>query len=412
MSPDRWLILADDLTGAADTAIAFAQRGWKASVAWGGTVPRDKVGDEASDEVLAIDAETRGATEPEPAAARHLALLRSHRAGRTGLFKKIDSTLRGQPAAELQASLRELGVVAIVAPALPTQGRTTLDGRVRLHGLSLETTPLWAREHSYPNADLREVFGRDGAPARHATLDALHDGALPALIEAALAEGLDQRRWGAVVCDAVEERDLALVVHAARPYAERLLWVGSAGLAHAIAGAEPRHGEPPALPRVAGGILMVVGSMAEVSQAAVVKLIDDPELRGVVITSAMLRAGLDAWQATRQSVQTSLERGQDVMITISGLGGMDPALPRHLAALLPGASLGGLIATGGETVLALLEALGATSLGMVAEVEPGVPLCLAGTLPVITKAGAFGDAGTLGRCLAYMRRLRAMEMPQ
>jgi uncharacterized protein YgbK (DUF1537 family) len=398
MSPDRWLILADDLTGAADTAIAFARRGWQASVGWGDAAP--------DDEVLAIDAETRGAPGPEPAAARHLALLRAHRAGRTGLFKKIDSTLRGQPVAELQASLRELGAVALVAPAFPMQGRTTLDGRVHLHGVPLEATPLWAREHSYHNADLREVFGRDGAPARHATLDTLHDGALPALIEAALAEG-----ECAVVCDAVEERDLALIAHAALPFAERLLWVGSAGLAHAIAGAEPRHGAPPALPRIAGGILMVVGSMAEASQAGVVQLIADPELRGVMITPTMLRTGLDAWQGTRQSVQASLARGEDVMVTIPGLGGTDPTLPQHLAALLLGASLGGLIATGGATALALLEAIGATSLAMVAEVEPGVPLGLAGTLPVITKAGAFGDAGTLGRCLTYMRRLRAMEMP-
>ncbi len=398
MPPDRWLILADDLTGAADTAIAFARRGWTASVGWGGAAPEV--------EVLAIDAETRGVLEPEPAAARHLALIRAHRAGRTGLFKKIDSTLRGQPAAELQASLQELGAVALVAPAFPMQGRTTLDGRVHLHGLPLETTPLWAREHSYPDADLRGIFGRDGAPARHATLDALHDGALPALIEAALAEGRCS-----VVCDAAEERDLALIAHAARPFAERLVWVGSAGLAHAIAGAEPRHGEPPTLPRVEGGILVVVGRMAEASQAGVAKLADDPELRGVVSTSAMLRHGLDAWQNTRQSVQASLARGQDVMVTLSGLGEVDSTLPRYLAALLPGARLGGFIVTGGETALPLLEALGATSLGMVAEVEPGVPLCLAGALPVITKAGAFGDAGTLGRCLAYMRRLRAMEMP-
>jgi len=397
MPPERWLILADDLTGAADTAIAFARHGWTASVGWGGAAP--------DDEVLAIDAETRGAGTPEIAAARHLALLHAHRAGRSGLFKKIDSTLRGQPAAELQASLGALGGVALVAPAYPNQGRTTLDGRVHLHGQPLEETTLWARDHSYSSADLREIFGLGRGPARHATLDALHDGALPALIEAALAEGAC-----AVVCDAAEERDLAIIVHAARPVAERLLWVGSAGLAHALAGAEPRHGAPPALPGVAGGILMVVGSMAEASQAGAAKLVADPELRGVVITSAMLRAGLDAWQGTRRSVQASLERGEDVMVTLSGRGAIDSTLPFDLAALLTGARPGGLIVTGGETAMSMLGALGATSLRMVAEVEPGVPLGLAGTLPVITKAGAFGDAGTLGRCLAYLRRLRAMEL--
>ena len=46
---------------------------------------------------------------------------------------------------------------------------------------------------------------------------------------------------------------------------------------------------------------------------------------------------------------------------------------------------------------------------MLEEVEPGVPLGLARAMPVITKAGAFGDAGTLPRCLTYLRRLRAQE---
>jgi uncharacterized protein YgbK (DUF1537 family) len=31
----RWLILADDLTGAADCAIAFGRRGLAAAVTWG-----------------------------------------------------------------------------------------------------------------------------------------------------------------------------------------------------------------------------------------------------------------------------------------------------------------------------------------------------------------------------------------
>jgi len=37
--PDRWLIVADDLTGAADSGVAFAQRGWVTDVSWGETPP-------------------------------------------------------------------------------------------------------------------------------------------------------------------------------------------------------------------------------------------------------------------------------------------------------------------------------------------------------------------------------------
>ena len=92
------------------------------------------------------------------------------------------------------------------------------------------------------------------------------------------------------------------------------------------------------------------------------------------------------------------------------------ALARHLAELVrpAAAHIGALFATGGETALALLNALGVSGIRMVEEIEPGVPLGLTrGTLavPVVTKAGAFGDAETLRRCLSHLRRLRRTEMP-
>src|SRR5437868_3676392 len=38
---DRWLIIADDLTGAADSAIAFAKRRVPATVSWGAARPAE-----------------------------------------------------------------------------------------------------------------------------------------------------------------------------------------------------------------------------------------------------------------------------------------------------------------------------------------------------------------------------------
>lgn len=395
----RWLILADDLTGAADTAIAFASRGWAASVAWGGAAPEEAV--------LALDADSRRLPAPD-AAARHVALLATHGPGRLGLFKKIDSTLRGQPAAELAATLRALpGRMALVAPAFPRQGRTTEQGRILLHGQALEETPLWAREHSYPSADLRAVLAGEGLRVRHAPI-----GALGGMLRAAIAEGIE-----ALVCDAAEEADLAAIVQTARPFATRLLWVGSAGLAHALAEAEPGLAPAAPRPRVAGGILTVVGSLAEASRDGVALLHEDPALVRFTMAPGMLRTGPDGpgWRSAARAVAMALAAGQDVLATIAGSSeGPDVELTRSLAALLAGAPLAGappaaLIATGGETALALLDAFGITSLRLLEEIEPGVPLGLARAMPVITKAGAFGDAGTLPRCLTYLRRLRAPE---
>lgn len=66
----------------------------------------------------------------------------------------------------------------------------------------------------------------------------------------------------------------------------------------------------------------------------------------------------------------------------------------------------GLIATGGDTALAAARALGAGGMNLWGELEPGIPV---GTLigphpfPVITKAGGFGDGGTLARLWDALR---------
>src|ERR1700760_4338577 len=142
-----WLILADDLTGAADCAIAFGRRGRAAEVTWG---EAGHVGDHHLP-VLAYDAASRGLG-VEAAATRHAAVLaRLSGSGRL-LFKKIDSTLRGQPAAAIAAALAHLKsrsgpAFGVFAPAFPATGRTTTGGRIRVQGRALEQAEVWQRDH-------------------------------------------------------------------------------------------------------------------------------------------------------------------------------------------------------------------------------------------------------------------------
>ena len=154
--PPRWLILADDLTGAADAGVAFAQRGCDTEVTWGDSPPPPDV------TVHARDLATRGCSARD-AAERHADALRRWLEPGQAVFKKMDSTLRGQPAAEIAAccqALRELGHPAwgVLAPANPPMNRTTRDGRVFVKGEPLETTETWKREHSYADADLAAML--------------------------------------------------------------------------------------------------------------------------------------------------------------------------------------------------------------------------------------------------------------
>ena len=106
--------------------------------------------------------------------------------------------------------------------------------------------------------------------------------------------------------------------------------------------------------------------------------------------------------------------GGDVMVEIAADDAPDPstgprlveALARLLRPILP--LVGALAATGGETAAALLTRFGVDGIQLHAEIEPGVCLGLtlgAVSIPVVTKAGAFGDEDSLTRIAARLRHI-------
>lgn len=141
----RIAIIADDLTGANDTAVAFARRGFPAATVL--TPVRFGLLVQEYD-VIAVSTESR-ALPPDEAYAAVRAVAREM-AGRlagfpgTVIYKKIDSALRGPVAAELHALLDALPRLKriLIAPAFPAAGRTTVDGEQRLDGRPVHLTPM------------------------------------------------------------------------------------------------------------------------------------------------------------------------------------------------------------------------------------------------------------------------------
>src|SRR5262249_19187470 len=128
----------------------------------------------------------------------------------------------------------------------------------------------------------------------------------------------DAQQWGiaAVVCDGATEADLA-VIAAASLALDDAFWVGSAGLAAALAGlmtptASPQQAAPPS-----GPVLTVVGSLAEQSRGQARMLADSGLARRVVIMPEDLLAGREVARAVTQSVRGGLEAGHDVLLEIA-----------------------------------------------------------------------------------------------
>ncbi len=116
-------MLADDLTGACDAGVQFARHGLRACV-WlsGASAP-------AAD-VVVISTDSR--RDPADEARRRVAAALEQLAGRELVFKKVDSTLRGNILAEIEACGRE---EAWLAPAFPALGRRLIDGYLYVDGV-------------------------------------------------------------------------------------------------------------------------------------------------------------------------------------------------------------------------------------------------------------------------------------
>ena len=416
------LIVADDLSGAADCAAAFASAGARAFVSLAplpASMPADRPTVPANGSVIALDTDSRAL--PPAEAFRRVREAIANRPPGTLVYKKIDSTLRGHLAAELAAALDAMpeAAGAVLAPAFPQQGRTVVGGRCFVNGEPLETTALWRGAGIAGPADPVARLQAEG-------LSAVSLAAAPAGGEQALADRIAQAFAAGVrvaVCDARRVEELSRLARALGRRARSPLIAGSAGLARALAAlrrqpSAPRDASPAhVLGRPSGPVLTVIGSGAPVARAQAAGIVPATGALAVAVPAARLVAEPPD-VAAGEAIAAALAAGRHAVLTV-GDGETDLALSlaiaRGLARLAAPAAAhaGGLVLTGGDTARAVLDALGASAIELLGEVEPGVPLALAARLPLLClKAGGFGNANTLLHAVqALERETKRMKRP-
>ncbi len=405
-SPRRLTILADDLTGAADTGAPFAAAGFRTSVILAQQPPAE------ISEVLVINTNSRGLPADVAAHATRDAihhLVASESGNSTGwVYKKIDSALRGHPRAEVEAAMDALGVQKVlVAPALPQQGRTTIRSRQHLHGLPLEETsfgPLGI------DSNLLNVFDPHHTDqAISLPLETIRQGT------DAIGRFLASISEGIIIADAETSTDLDALAQAIVSSDLKLI-AGTAGLARSLAEVlpGPRDRAPLPVPQSAtGGILVIAGSR----DTATARQVDHLYEHGTPIV-ALATHHLDDPAMLQAEVITPLtdmlEPGDSVVLTTVGLhspGHGAAEIRSHLASItakLAGRhAVGGLVLTGGDVAMGVLEKLGVTHIDLGGEVSPAMPWGIAhlpnGTsIPIATKAGSFGTENALLACLLLL----------
>lgn len=374
----RIAVIADDLTGALDTGVQFTQ--------WGYSTQLVDSPEEGTAEVIIINTDTRNKS-PEDAYRTTYAVAMKINADL--VYKKTDSTLRGNPGPELQAILDALGEdKAVFTPTYPPTGRRVKDGHLYVYDKPITETEYIA-EYRHRTSFIPDILETE-TPV-HIIADPCD----------ALTEGIN-------IFDSETESDLnKITIHQTRVMA------GSAGLADAVC---QRLRNPPP-------VLSIVGSMRAETRTQITLLRD--RLGAELIPLDTHAALNESPQEILADAEAALSEGRDVVVT-SNLSPdaikqtleearrlnlssnmvekrITEALAGVAEALLP-LNLSGVIITGGATALAVKNRLKIENIMILDEVQPGVPVLRLDDIPAITKAGGFGQPDTLIQATKYLKR--------
>lgn len=392
MSGLRFAVMADDLTGAADSGVQLARSGYRTAVFFQGETV-----DGAGLDAVVVDTDSRSLP---PAQARHRVLEAGDAIGAADIvYKKVDSTLRGNLRAEIEAAMRATGrEKAVISPAFPGGGRTTVGGTQLLHGQPVHRAGLAADPRTPVKEAHLPTLLSDLGPLAELSVDVLRE---PLVVRRALSGSR------CAVADATEDEHLRALVQAV-PQPSEVLWVGSAGLALALGGTYPGERPPGPVPEAARNALVVVGSLSPASREQLHALVEEC---GTLKVALHERTGSPDGEpdvrAALREVGPALERGESVALcSAPRAGALTPeSVAEGLAEVVTGLEAGtfdALVLTGGDTAVAVARGFGATGIELLGEVEAGVPVGrLVGPrpYPVVTKAGGFGGRDTLSRAL-------------
>lgn len=424
-------IVADDLTGANDTALQFHLKGANTQILL----------DEASAPVnlkttqtWAISTETRN-IEPDEAfeKTKSAANFIKEQINPDYYYKKIDSTVRGHIALEVLAMIETLGFdAAVIVPAFPLEGRVTVGGYHLMRGVPIERTEMARDPHSpifeshLPTLLKSQLSDENKDLVASVELKTVMKGAGPILRQ--LKELISAGKK-IIVMDAVSTVDIEQIVLAIGKSEYNILPAGTAATAQVLSDLwlpdlNPQHFAKtfPELPK-----LVISGSATQITSNQISRLEESDDFENVLVIHLDMKtvlAGVSEELVAR--IVTNLGSNNIVVVHTSDLirdfdgfsedslnaeltkSGMANRVTDFLAELTKQVVARKdviLITLGGETSYKCCEAIGANQLQLIDEVAPAIALSMDHNARwIVTKSGNLGGVNTLVDILKYFEK--------
>ena len=427
-------IIADDLTGANDTALQFKLNGADTNILLHTDIEPTSSN---CQQAWAIATESRNISPQEAFDKVKIATqLFVDKINPDFFYKKIDSTVRGNIAVEVLSMLEVLEWdAAIIMPAFPQEGRITVGGYHLLKGVPIERTEM-ARDPHSPISEshlptlLKQQLGENLEDLVDSLkLKTIMDGAGPILKK---INKLIEKGAKIIVADAVSTTDLEQIALAMGKSNYKILPVGTAAAARVLSNEwfqKPEDGEVlgvklPQLPK-----FIVSGSATQITASQIDKFEQNEEFEdnSLIIELDMNTVLGEVTDELVDRICTHLVNNNIVMVHTSKLlknfdgfsedtikadltkSGLANVITDFLATLTKrvlGRKRAVLITLGGETSYKCCNAIDASQLQLIDEVLPAIALSKNANSDqwIVTKSGNLGGVSTLIEILNYFTK--------
>ncbi len=413
----RLVIIADDFTGANDTGVQYRKLGLQVKVIIDPVALYTEI--EQTD-VLVIDLESRLLPAADAYNKTYAVGTQLYNIGNCTVFKKLDSTFRGNIGAEIDGLMDAMQLnVTFLAAAWPSNGRTIEKGEVYVHNRKLADTeansdPRTPVKHS----GIANIIGQQSKRVcQNITTYFLQStqSEREEYLVREITKGVE-----VFILDSSTEKDLeeiALTIGAL--HLPSFLIAGSAGLAN--------HLSKTALFNPRRLFFVFAGSISENTSAQIHHALEHDDVALIFLEAGKLLNGYNSDQVMN-SISASISEGKNRFIFTAALtrnhvaaayqmgkekqlspdetaGKISKEMGKMAAILIQKFKPVGVLLTGGETAINTVLALGATGIQIDEEMLPGVQ---SGKLTgcsinssIVTKAGAFGGPDTFSKIFQF-----------